>query len=70
MKKHKQIKIKGTKAIVKLEKKSDRPMFPRPAVHGAKTDYKRSRESQKVRLFLIFRCLPGARQGLLPDALF
>ena len=49
MKKHKKIKIKGTKAIVKLEKKKDRPSFPRPAVYEKKTDYKRSREVEKIR---------------------
>lgn len=49
MKKNKKIKIKGIKTVVKLEKKTDRPSFPRPAVHEKKTDYKRSREAAKIR---------------------
>ena len=49
MKKTKKIKINGIKIIVKLEKKTDRASFPRPAVYEKKTNYKRSREAAKIR---------------------
>ena len=46
MKKNNVKKIKKVKIVSKIEKKQDRPLFPRPAVFADKSKYNRKREKR------------------------
>ena len=49
MKKNKVQKVKRVKIVTKIEKKQDRPMFPRPVVFSDKKTYDRNREKRRMR---------------------
>ena len=48
-KKYKTKKIAGEKVAVKIEKDSNRELFPRPTVFLSKKEYNRSREKANLR---------------------
>ena len=49
MKKNNVQKIRRIKVVTKIEKKQDRPLFPRPVVFSDKKTYDRNREKRRMR---------------------
>ncbi len=49
MKKNKVIRINGVRCAVPVQKKTDRPLMPRPVIFRRKTDYNRQRLKQELR---------------------
>ena len=50
MKKNNVQKIRRIKVVTKIEKKQDRPMFPRPVIFSDKKTYDRNREKRRMRM--------------------